>query len=441
MLRLAVTIIYILGRIFRLILRAVGYLITLFVLLFLLQRSTYPVGLQWNAISITVSDYHFDYIGWELSALAAKVDQTLFGAHPFMDEESRTSYVRDYAALMSQVQQLEAQINAIYIDPAVSDPGTASAELRSERNTLREELRSRQNLAEAILEGQVAAVLVEQGFGIGGQLLPPISMRFTEMPNLLIVSPRDEIRFNVSINLYPMPIDKKVALESRIDGEQDVSSLIVPLGGMALYPAMIQESAHIPWMVEVFAHEWVHHYLIAFPLGYNYLTIDSFAGEARLINETTANLFGKEIARLVLERYYPDLLPPPPPEQPATSQPPANPEPPAFDYGAEMNETRVTVDDLLAEGQIEEAETYMEERRALFVANGYRIRKINQAYFAFYGGYQSATPGAAGEDPIGPAVHDLRRMSPTLHSFIVAMRGITTREGLLTARDELAAGQ
>jgi hypothetical protein len=83
------------------------------------------------------------------------------------------------------------------------------------------------------------------------------------------------------------------------------------------------------------------------------------------------------------------------------------------------------------------SETYMEHRRAIFVANGYNIRKINQAYFAFYGGYQGGIAGVGGEDPIGPAVRDIRAFSPDVHSFMVAMRGITNRAELVAVRDAL----
>jgi hypothetical protein len=172
--------------------------------------------------------------------------------------------------------------------------------------------------------------------------------------------------------------------------------------------------------------------LFAFPLGLHYFSADkAFVGETRIINETTADFFGKEIRNLVLLRYYPDLYIP--------SSPPPDPQTPTalpvegFQFGVEMNETRVRVDALLAEGKIEEAETYMEERRQLFVENGYTIRKINQAYFAFYGGYQAGDiPGIAGEDPIGPAIRAIRVDNPTLYQFIVQMREITTREELST---------
>jgi hypothetical protein len=90
-----------------------------------------------------------------------------------------------------------------------------------------------------------------------------------------------------------------------------------------------------------------------------------------------------------------------------------------------MRETRIRVDELLAQGKIEEAEAYMEEQRQEFVAQGYNIRKLNQAYFAFHGAYADQ-PGAAGADPIGPAVQELRARSPDLYTFVSRIAGVTT---------------
>ena len=42
----------------------------------------------------------------------------------------------------------------------------------------------------------------------------------------------------------------------------------------------------------------------------------------------------------------------------------------------------------------------MEARREIFWQNGYAIRKLNQAYFAFYGAYADIPGGPAGEDPV-----------------------------------------
>jgi hypothetical protein len=98
-----------------------------------------------------------------------------------------------------------------------------------------------------------------------------------------------------------------------------------------------------------------------------------------------------------------------------------------------MHETRITTDALLAEGRIEEAEAYMEERRQFFLANGYLIRKINQAYFAFYGAYADVPGGAAGEDPVGPAVRALREQSASLEEFVNRIAWMTSFEELQQA--------
>src|SRR6266542_7101105 len=112
------------------------------------------------------------------------------------------------------------------------------------------------------------------------------------------------------------------------------------------------------------------------------------------MNETTASITGNEIGKLVIERFYPELMSASLPERSRraslVSAPFDHPEPgdflrPRFDFRAEMHETRVETDALLAEGKIQEAEAYMEARRNVFLKQGYLLRKLNQAYFAFYG--------------------------------------------------------
>jgi hypothetical protein len=95
-----------------------------------------------------------------------------------------------------------------------------------------------------------------------------------------------------------------------------------------------------------------------------------------------------------------------------------------------MHETRVNVDEMLAAGEIQAAEQYMEERRQYFVENGYQIRRLNQAYFAFHGAYASYPGGAAGEDPIGPRVRRLWALSATPNAFLRRIAPITTLQEL-----------
>jgi hypothetical protein len=133
------------------------------------------------------------------------------------------------------------------------------------------------------------------------------------------------------------------------------------------------------------------------------------------MNETTASISGNEISALVIKKYYPELAFEYNIQNASMSfSPPKS----TFDFNKEMHITRVHVDELLAQGKVTEAETYMEQRRQFFWDNGYAIRKLNQAYFAFYGAYADVPGGAAGEDPVGPAVRALRAQSPTLTDFL-----------------------
>ena len=90
------------------------------------------------------------------------------------------------------------------------------------------------------------------------------------------------------------------------------------------------------------------------------------------------------------------------------------------DFRREMHATRLRVDDLLERGRIEEAEAYMESRRQVFVEEGYPIRKLNQAYFAFYGTYAD---NPASVSPIGQEVDRLREISGSLGEFVRTMSG------------------
>ncbi len=142
----------------------------------------------------------------------------------------------------------------------------------------------------------------------------------------------------------------------------------------------------------------------------------------------------------MLQKHYPELLPSGTKPDPGLISfnelflpSNAQDDPAPFDFRAEMHETRVTADQLLADGRIKEAETYMEQRRQIFWDNGYLLRKLNQAYFAFHGAYADVPGGAAGEDPVGPAVRALREQSDSLADFINTISWMTSFEQLQQA--------
>lgn len=380
-------------------------------------------------LNALVGLHRFDFVVWEVKAFLVKGEAILANGHAYLDETTRRQVVLDYLALVQEVGRLEAEINRFYVDPQVSDPDASSRDLQAQLAARRATLARLQPTAEAIVQDQVGAVLVDEGLALLGQPWPPVLMRVTPLPLILVVSPRERIESIRQISLEPgLPIPAREALESAVFDDLNRSALVVPIGGMGTYPAMIMETSSINWLVEVTAHEWVHHWLTLRPLGIRY----GLDPRVRTINETVASMVDQEIGALVIERFYPEFLPPPPAEP--SSPAPLDPDPtlpPPFDFNAEMAETRITADRLLAEGQIEAAEAYMEARRRFFVTNGYNIRKLNQAYFAFYGAY-AAEPGATGADPIGPMLREIRAQSPSIRAFLERVAPITSFEDLET---------
>jgi hypothetical protein len=75
----------------------------------------------------------------------------------------------------------------------------------------------------------------------------------------------------------------------------------------------------------------------------------------------------------------------------------------------------------------------MDQSRKVFLDNGYVVRKINQAYFAFYGAYADQESGPAGLDPVGPAVRRLRQQSASLVDFLQTIASMTSFEQLQAA--------
>ena len=360
----------------------------------------------------------FDYVGWTLNALKVKFLEFSLGESNYISAQARHDLVVEYLDLVRSIQETEGQIKLFYADPDISDPAAASLPLQRQMDKLKARREQIAPLAESILQSQISYAVDTLGLSLGGQPVPPVLYHSTPLPMALIVSPRNVIRQDENISLIPdLSVDQQVDLEDKVDDSLNVSSLVVSIGGVGTYPTMVYQVGYLDVLSEVVSHEWTHNFLTLRPLGVSYLN----SPELRIMNETTASIAGKEIGRTVLEIYYPELAPPPQAPPPPEGQKTEPIEPPAFDFRNEMHITRLKVDELLAEGQIEEAEEYMDQRRIVFWEHGYRgLRKLNQAYFAFYGAYADQPGGAAGatEDPVGAAVRALRAESPTLASFL-----------------------
>ena len=376
----------------------------------------------------------FDFVEWEVGAFFNKAVSSSLKAERFLNQEQQVEVVLTWLAETEKVINLEQDLIAAQNDTSSGHDNLVQA-AKSELDRKKADQGRLAKLAEAVLQNQTEMTLTKVGFGLGGQILPPVLYQVSDLPLNLIISPRTEIRNELSISLDAgLDAVEKDEIETGIYADYDLSALIEPVGGIGAYPTMVMRTTNLNWLTETVAHEWIHNYLTFFPLGIRYYIND----QMRTINETTASLAGKEIGLNLIMAFYPERTPrynlPMPTFTTVLAEGAETMDP--FDFRAEMRETRVRVDALLAEGQVDQAENYMEARRRFFWENNYRLRKINQAYFAFYGSYND-TPGggASGEDPVGPAVQALRTRYSSLNKFLQAIRFVTSFDQLVDLLD------
>ncbi len=294
------------------------------------------------------------------------------------------------------------------------------ASARAALPALRTERARLENSVELILEGRLTHVIEEAGLTrrLGRDVVwPPVNIEFQEPPSVLVKSPRGEIKKESETLLQAdLPIERTEQIEAEAERDGKTSALVVEIGGIAMYPAIIPEESDYRYVLEDIAHEWMHHYLYFTPLGRRYFS----SAKLTTLNETVADLVGKELGEMAYAEH-------PPPGARTSGGRHASPPAQRIDFTAEMRGLRREVEAQLRDGRIEDAERLMEEKRRYLAANGYYIRKLNQAYFAFHGSYA----GSAGSiDPIGPKLDALRSRSESLAAFVERARELTSEDSL-----------
>ena len=152
------------------------------------------------------------------------------------------------------------------------------------------------------------------------------------------------------------------------------------------------------------------------------------------LNETLANLVGKEIGRTVYNKLTGENVETlEPPYMPDHDEKDSEEEEDKFDVREFMHETRHHTDELLEQGEIEQAEAYMETRRLELVENGHNIRKLNQAYFAFHGLYAD---GPSSTSPLARQIWELRQQSTDAGDLVKTLQTISNYEEFLALLDE-----
>lgn len=386
------------------------------------RGSEVDLSQQLEQIRFYSRPYEFDYVSWVVSALGKKLTQSSLKVYRYMPAGEERQMVLDYLNLRNQINQSQDILISVLSDPQLENSDQAAAEIKEELDEMRSQREDAAPFVEQIIQGQMNHALVNLGMSAGGQLVPPVLYRSEPDSYALIVSPRDEILQAANLMLIRnLTLDQIIHLEETIERELNLSALVVGIGGVGLYPSMVIETGNLDWLIHVIGHEWTHNFLTIRPLGANYFT----SPELTTINETIADLSADEIQRETFLLYYPEFLPAESVVKESEETPPPDPPDPiperdVFDFRAEMHITRLEVDRLLAEGEINNAEAYMEKRRLFFRENGYLIRKLNQAYFAFHGSYAAAPGGAADAEgaDLGSQLRELKTNASSYAAFM-----------------------
>ncbi len=370
-----------------------------------------------------VAPYLFSFINYEISNLPDKWTHWLFELRPGHrpPREERLAMLDEYLLTVRRFHKEEARVEGLLeARGAIADASASKVspisteyleELKETRNRLRPE-------AEEALEAEISAVLHELGFGLPlGLIWPPVDIRLDSTPTLLVTSARDEIRLlgtvGLETGLQPFERDQ---LEREIEEEHGVSALIINLGGIGTYPALVRDRNTLRTVARVAVHEWFHNHWFFRPLGWNY----NDSPDMTTLNETAADLAGREIGDMVFERMGGDL------DESSFSYQSgevANPQITTF-----LRETRLRTDELLAEGKVEEAEQYMKDRWWRLRLGGYGLRKLNQAFFAFFSQYAES---AGSVSPIGGEMRELRELLPDVGTFARTISGVYSYEDFL----------
>ena len=373
-----------------------------------------------NPVQRVALPYRYSITGWEIRNFPDKwrhmLDTLIWGVEK-SDEEKRDDLHR-YFDLGRELLIAEDALNR-----AMSAPNAGGVtELQQEVERIVGERAALRDGVEETIESTLSTAIRESGLSPWERFVfPPVDIRLAGPPVLLLTSPRDRIARQHEALMEPdVSLVVRERLEDTLTAEHDVAAISFQVGGLAAYPASVLDTIPLADTLRASAHEWMHHYMAFRPLGQKMFT----SAEMVTLNETLADIVGREIGNRAGE-LLPERSEPPPRENAPVPAPESglHGRDEHFGFNEEMRETRLRVDELLEDGKVDEAEAYMEERRQFFVENGYPIRRLNQAYFAFHGTYAES---AASSSPIAGQLHRFRELSPDLRTFVLRMADISS---------------
>ena len=379
-----------------------------------------------SPLDLAVSPYKYSLLQWELSNFLDKWVRQAGVLLPWTSEDGRSAknqLAQEFFELGRQQREVEQRL--LY-PVATREPLSAEEKrsLRAQIEAIEERRRAMRPQVEEAVEAEISSILGEANFKSRiGLIFPPVDTVYSSSPTVLVLSLRDRIHRQKTILLAPgIRSEERDRIEEMVLREENLAALVEDTGGVATYPSVVSDSSSLHHAVVITAHEWLHHWFFFQPLGQHFWD----SSEMTTLNETAATLGGEEIGDLAYTAMTGEVI-----NRDSSSSPEVDPE--VFDFNEAMRETRMGAEELLAQGKIEEAEAYMEERRQFLAANGRLIRKINQAFFAFHGSY-AASPASV--SPIDGQLKELRRRTDSLEDFLKLVAGFSSIQEFLDYLDQ-----
>lgn len=379
---------------------------------------------------IAAAGFGYNLTSFEAGHLPAKWVHRVYSALPWtdIDTEDRQTDLDRYTGLARELRTARDELDAALARNNPVETSIAQAHLQ----TLRRERNAIRDSVEELLESAISSQLIALGLHQGGEFIwPPVDFRIDDTPHVLVTSPRHVIeRDSVRILQPDLTEQDKLNMETELFERSGLSAVVLKTGGLASFPNLVPSDYGLLPLLEVSAHEWLHAYLLFHPLGRAYWS----HGDMTSLNETLANLFGKEVGRTVYNQLTGESV--------ETLEPPYIPQEDDVDDDSDVDEfdarqflhkTRHEADRLLEAGEIEEAEDYMESQRQIMVENGHNIRKINQAYFAFHGTYADSPSSTK---PLARQIWELRQQTSDAGHLVKTLQTISNYEDFLELIDE-----
>jgi len=298
----------------------------------------------------------------------------------------------------------------------------SNQELSAEEKTkLEKQLTSLRARTEESIESIISNVLVEENLGIRFNILiPPTDFKLDSPPGIVVTSPRDRIYFSASkLISNNITESEKIEIEEIVESDGKTSALVDRLGGLGTYPAFVSDKGSLRNLLQTASHEWLHNYWILHPLGQNMWD----SNQMIILNETAANIAGDELGDIAFQSIGGMIQDPSKITQLKKD---------SSSFYETLKETRLQVNELLDQGKIEEAEQLMSNVTIELQNEGYQIRKINQAYFAFHGNYADSPSST---NPIGDEMKEYRSYFETIGEFIKSISKVKSHNEFIQILD------